>query len=102
MDYMEKCTELRNKKGELLAQAEKLVTDGKFEEADSITAQMEDINKQIKTLEDLAKASGERAEDAYDGALHTPTTKKDDTTTTAGPFDSLGEQLQAMHYPRGV
>lgn len=96
MDYVEKCTELRNKKGELLAHAEKLVTDGKFEEADSITAQMEDINKQIKTLEDLAKASGERAEAAYDGALHTPTTEKD-ATTPAGPFGSLGEQLQAIY-----
>ena len=47
MDFMEKITELRAEKGKLLQQAESLVTDGKFEEADQITAQMEAINGKI-------------------------------------------------------
>lgn len=94
MDYMEKIVDLRKQKGELLAQAEKLVTDGKFDEASGITAKMEGINNQIKTLEDLAAASGERSEPAYDGALHAkPEDKRGDE---AGPFASLGEQLQAI------
>ena len=47
MDFMEKITELRAQKGQLLKEAEGLVTDGKFEEADQITAKMEAINGQI-------------------------------------------------------
>lgn len=96
MDYMEKITELRSKKGELLAQAEKNVADGDFSEADAITSQMEDINKQIKTLEDLSKASNERADKEYDGVLHIHTGTPEDRDR-AKPFASLGEQLKAIY-----
>lgn len=102
MDYMERITELRNKKGELLTKAEKLVTDGKFEEADAATSEMENINKQIKTLEDLAKASGERAEGAYDGVLHAQGKHGDgvEDKDAPRPFNSLGEQLRAIYNVR--
>lgn len=97
MDFMEKSTELRQKKGELLDRAEKLVAEGKFEEADAITAQMEDINKQLKTLSDLAAASDERASGAYDGVLHAKTGKESkDGKDAPKLFKSLGEQLAAI------
>ena len=70
MDIMEKINDLRAQKGELLGQAEALVAEGKFEEADQITAKMEGINHRIAGLEKLAKASQGAAQPAYDGALH--------------------------------
>lgn len=97
MDFMEKSTELRQKKGELLDQAEKLVADGKFEEAAAITSQMEDINKQLKTLSDLAAASEGRADAVYDGVLHAkPGQEPKDDKDAPKPFNSLGEQLMAI------
>lgn len=98
MDFNEKSVELRKKKGELLAQAEQLVADGKFDEADAITSQMEDINKQLKTLSDLAAASERRADDVYDGVLHAKPTPGDgkETKDAVKPFNSLGEQLMAI------
>lgn len=97
MDFMEKITDLRAQKGALLAKAEGLVGEGKFEEADQVTAEMETINKQIKTLEALADASGHRAEGQYDGALHTPAGKPGDPKDQERPFASLGEQLKAIY-----
>ena len=41
MDYMEKITELRAQKSQLAADAEKLVTEGKFDEVDAKSAEME-------------------------------------------------------------
>ena len=70
MDFMEKITELRAKKGQLLTQAQALVDEGKIEEANEFTSQMEAINTSIAGLEALAKASQEGAEPVYDGALH--------------------------------
>ena len=57
MDFMEKITELRAKKGQLLTQAQALVDEGKIEEANEFTSQMEAINTSIAGLEALAKAS---------------------------------------------
>ena len=98
MDYMEKINELRAQKGQLLAQAEGLVTDGKIEEANKITDQMEAINGQISSLEKLAKASREAAEPVYDGVLHAdgkgPEADKDRADK---PFASIGEQLAAIY-----
>ena len=45
MDYMEKITELRASKAKLNAQAQALVTEGKFEDANKLADQMEGINK---------------------------------------------------------
>ena len=97
MDYMEKITDLRAQKGALQAQAEGLMAEGKFDELDPITDQMEAINKQIKSLERVADASRSQAKDAYDGLLHdgqgsNPKDKGDEVK----PFANLGEQLKAI------
>ena len=96
MDFMEKITELRAKKAQLLTEAESLVTDGKITEASAISDQMEAINTQIAGLEKLAKASREAAEPVYDGALHggkpADSGKEEDK-----PFASVGEQLRAIY-----
>ena len=96
MDFMEKITELRAQKSQLLTQAEGLVTDGKFDEADQITAKMEGINGQIASLEKLADASRERA-GAYDGALHNNSGKTTEGKDEDKPLASLGEQLRAVY-----
>lgn len=99
VDYMEKITGLRAQKSQLLSQAEGLVSENKFEEADKITAQMEGINAQIQSLERLAAASNQAAESAYDGALRTPEPggKPEDKRDEARPFATLGEQLKAVY-----
>ena len=98
MDDMEKGNELRARKGQLLAQAEGLVKDGKIEDANKITDQMEAINGQISTLEKLAKASREAAEPVYDGELHTdPKAHKAGNGGADKPFASIGEQLAAIY-----
>ena len=96
MDFMEKITELRAKKGQLLTQAQALVDEGKIEEANELTGQMEAINTSIAGLEALAKASQEGAKPAYDGALHSGK-PKDEGKGEDKPFASLGEQLQAVY-----
>lgn len=96
MDFMEKITELRAKKGQLLTQAQALVDEGKIEEANEFTSQMEAINTSIAGLEALAKASQEGAEPVYDGALHGGK-PKDEGKGEDKPFTSLGEQLQAVY-----
>lgn len=101
-DYMEKITELRAQKGTLLTQAEGLVKDGKFDEADAITAKMEKINADIKKLERLSAASRDGAEPTYDGVLHAGDNggKPKDKGGEVKPFASLGEQLKAIYTSR--
>ncbi len=96
MDFMEKIVSLREEKKKLLGQAEGLVNEGKFEEADELTGKMEALNKQIGTLEALAHQSKENAKPAYDGVLHggEPEDKGEDGKK---PFASLGEQLMAIY-----
>lgn len=96
MDFMEKITELRARKAQLLTEAEGLVSNGKLTEAGAISDQMEDINAQITGLEKLAKASREAAEPAYDGALYTSSGKSDGKSEDT-PFASVGEQLRAIY-----
>lgn len=96
IDYMEKITELRAQKGTLLNQAEELVVAGKIEEADQITAKMEGINSQIKSLEKLQNASRDASQPAYDGVLHAGGGKKPEDEGVK-PFASLGEQLMAIY-----
>ena len=57
MDYMEKITELRASKAKLNEQAQALVTEGKFEDANKLADQMEGINKQIQAVERLLDES---------------------------------------------
>lgn len=96
MDFMEKITELRASKAQLLTQAEGLVADGKITEASAISDQMENINAQIAGLEKLAKASREAAEPVYDGALYS-SSAKDSGKSEDKPFASVGEQLRAIY-----
>ena len=99
MDFMERIAELRAQKSQLLTQAEGLVAEDKFEEADQITAAMEGINDQIASLERMAKASQAGATPVYDGALHGVGRGQpgDGARGEAKPFGSLGEQLRAIY-----
>ena len=56
MDFQAKIDELRAKKKALLDQAEGLAGEGKAEELNSITDQMEGINTSIQSLERLMAA----------------------------------------------
>lgn len=97
MDFMEKITDLRAQKGALQAQAEGLMAEGKFDELDPITDQMEAINKQIKSLERVADASRAQAKDIYDGVLHDGQSgNPKDKENEVKPFANLGEQLKAI------
>ena len=53
MDFQSKIDELRAKKAELLAKAEGLGGEGKLEELNGVTDQMEGLNNSIKSLERL-------------------------------------------------
>lgn len=96
IDFMEKITELRAQKGTLLTQAESLVNEGKFDEADAIREKMEAINANISKLEKLSNASQANAQPAYDGVLHAGGNPKDSGKEDK-PFASLGEQLKAIY-----
>lgn len=100
MDFMEQITELRAKKKSLADQASALAKEGKYEELDPITAQMEGINRSIQALERSLEASRAGAEpvDGYDGLLHSGTEGGGlkDKRDGAHPFASLGDQLQAI------
>ena len=91
IDYNEKIAGLRAEKGQLLQQAEDLVQQGKYEEVDGLSAQMDTLNSQIKSLEALAEASRQNAEPVYDGVLHSPGAAAGEQEDR--PFANLGEQL---------
>lgn len=102
MDFMEKITELRAQKSQLVDQAEGLVKDGKFDEADKISDQMADLNKQIATAEKLLDESCKNAaptNGVYDGVLHDGKGGKlqDGKQDEVKPFATLGEQLKAIY-----
>lgn len=100
MDYMEKIAELRAKKSQLAAEAEQLVTDGKFDEVDAKSAEMETINANIARLEKLHAETARNATpvDGYDGILHNSASEKKPTDKdSVRPFSSLGEQLKAIY-----
>ena len=102
MDYMEKITELRASKAKLNEQAQALVTEGKFEDANKLADQMEGINKQIQAVERLLDESRKHAvplDGKYDGILHDEGTgtPKDGKKDAVKPFATLGEQLKAVY-----
>ena len=100
MDYMEKITELRAQKSQLAADAEKLVGEGKYDEVDAKSAEMEKINANIARLEKLHAEASKNAEPVgnYDGVLHSNTGKgKAEDKGAVRPFASLGEQLKAIY-----
>ncbi|WP_295758960.1 phage major capsid protein [uncultured Oscillibacter sp.] len=97
MDFMEKITELRAKKRALSDQASALVAGDNLDGLDDITNQMEEINKNIQSLERSLEASRAGAEPVggYDGLLHDGKSGGE-PKDGARPFQSLGEQLQAI------
>ena len=99
MDFQSKIDELRAKKAELLAKAEGLGGEGKLEELNGVTDQMEGLNNSIKSLERLMAAQGQDPKPAYDGALHKGDGGKpqDRGEGQDRPFASLGEQLKAVY-----
>ena len=102
MDFMEKITELRAQKKQLADQAETLVKDGKLDDLDNITQQMNDLNGNIEKLEramDAARANAAPVDGAYDGVLHDGEKgkPKDGKDKDLKVFSSLGEQLKAIY-----
>ena len=102
MDFMEKITELRAQKKQLAAQAETLVRDGKLDDLDKITQQMNDLNGNIEKLEramDAARSNAAPVDGAYDGVLHggEPGKAKDGKDKDLKVFSSLGDQLKAIY-----
>lgn len=102
MDFMAKITELRAQKQQLAAQAETLVKDGKLDDLDNITQQMNDLNGNIEKLEramDAARANAAPVDGAYDGVLHDGEKgkAKDGKDKDLKVFSSLGEQLKAIY-----
>ena len=102
MDFMAKITELRAQKQQLAAQAETLVKDGKLDDLDNITQQMNDLNGNIEKLEramEAARANSEPMDSAYDGVLHDGEKgkAKDGKDKDLKVFSSLGEQLKAIY-----
>ena len=76
--------------------------DGKFDEADKISDQMADLNKQIATAEKLLDESRKNAaptNGVYDGVLHDGKGGKpqDGKQDEVKPFATLGEQLKAIY-----
>lgn len=102
MDFMEKITELRAQKKQLADQAKTLVKDGKLDDLDNITQQMNDLNGNIEKLEramDAARANAAPVDSAYDGVLHDGGKEKpkDGKDKDLKVFSSLGEQLKAIY-----
>lgn len=102
MDFMAKITELRAQKKQLADQAETLVKDGKLDDLDNITQQMNDLNGNIEKLEramDAARANAAPVDGAYDGVLHDGEKgkPKDGKDKDLKVFSSLGEQLKAIY-----
>lgn len=97
MDYGKTLNELRVKKAGMVTEAENLLTAGKFEEMKVKNADISNLNTQIAEVENLMQLSQNRAEplpgeggDPDDkGAAKSENKKR-------GPFNSLGEQLQAI------
>ncbi|MDY3690686.1 MAG: phage major capsid protein [Dysosmobacter sp.] len=99
---MAKITELRAQKKQLADQAETLVKDGKLDDLDNITQQMNDLNGNIEKLEramDAARANAAPVDGAYDGVLHDGEKgkPKDGKDKDLKVFSSLGEQLKAIY-----
>ena len=100
MDFMEQISDLRAQKGQLLDKATGLAKDGKIDEVDAVTTEMEGINAKIQSLEKLAAASNQNADPIYDGILHDGNgnaPKAKEKPDAVKPFASLGEQLKSIY-----
>lgn len=89
MDYFKKIDELKNKKNELIVQAEKLISENKFGD------QLKDVQDRIKetasAIDQLTEQAAVSAANANSGTASTGNSDKPFRV-----FASLGEQLQAI------
>ncbi len=91
-DLMAKLTELKASKKELTDKGIALAQEDKFEELENVNTQLDAINNSIAATEKLLAKSMENAE-----PVATVTEVKNDTEKPLKLFNSLGEQLQAVH-----
>lgn len=91
MDFAKVLNDLRRQKSEKLAQAKQLLEEGKVAEAAALDTELDALCTQISTTENLMRRSQEDAEPLPDGGG----TAQDDARQVR-PFNSLGEQLQAV------
>ena len=92
MDYAKALNDLRREKTEKLTRAQQLLKEGKVDEAAALDAELDALCKQISTTENLMRHSQEEAEPLPDGGGG----GVQDSTRKSRPFNSLGEQLQAV------
>ena len=91
MDFSKVLNDLRRKKADKLTQAEQYLNEGKVSEAAAIDAELNAICAEIATTENLMRRSQEDAELLPGGGA-----APQDKAREARPFNSLGEQLQAV------
>lgn len=92
MDYAKALNDLRREKTEKLTRAQQLLEEGKVDEAAALDAELDALCKQISTTENLMRRSQEEAEPLPDGGGG----GVQDSARKSRPFNSLGEQLQAV------
>ena len=105
MEIMDQITSLRAQKKKLADQCVDLAKDGKLDELNKITDQMNGINDTIESLEKALDASNRNAtpldSKPYDGVLHDGADgKPKDNAKGLHLFGSLGEQLRAIYTSR--
>lgn len=90
MDFAKVLNDLRREKADKLARAQQLLEEGKVEEAAALDGDLDGLCRQIATTESLMRRSQEDAEPL-------PSSREpEDKGREARPFQSLGEQLQAV------
>ena len=92
MDFSKVLNDLRRQKSEKLARANQLLEEGNVSEAAALDAELDALCAQISTTENLMRRSQEEAEPL-------PSDDGGETRDNGGsvrPFNSLGEQLQAI------
>lgn len=87
MTLTERLNEYRATRAEKISAAQKLIEDGKLDEAHAVKDEISGLNSSISTIEELIKASEEGSEPME------PTPKVKAET----PFSCLGEQLRAIY-----
>ena len=91
MDFAKVLNDLRREKADKLARAKQLLEEGKVAEAAALDAELESLCARISTTENLMRRSQEDA-----GPLPGSGGTAQDDARQVRPFNSLGEQLQAI------
>lgn len=90
MDLAEVLNDLRREKADKLAQAERLLGEGRVAEASALDGELDALCQRIAVTENLMRRSQEDAQPLPGGG------ESQDKGGEARPFRSLGEQLQAV------